>query len=334
MLAAAPERFGLDDAQLRAMYRQMLTIRAFEERVKYESSAGNVLGPTHLYIGEEAIAVGVCAALRPDDYITSTHRGHGHAIAKGTAPNRMMAELFGRETGVCRGRGGSMHIADFSVGMLGANAIVAGGIPLATGVGLAIQLKRTDQVIAAFFGESASNRGPFHEGLNMSAIWHLPVLFVCENNQFGQYTYASQVMLIENVAERAAAYGMRGLTVDGNDVLAVYQAARESVESLRRSEGPILLECKTYRMEGHNVGDELYYRKPGEMEAWRAKDPITRFRGCLLAWEVLTEAQAAALSDEVQAEIEAAVAFASASPLPSTDTVYENVFSADYQVSP
>jgi pyruvate dehydrogenase E1 component alpha subunit len=160
------------------------------------------------------------------------------------------------------------------------------------------------------------------------------VLFVCENNQFGQYTYASQVMLIENVSERAAAYGMRGLTVDGNDVLAVYQAARESVESLRRGEGPILLECKTYRMEGHNVGDELYYRRPGEMEAWRTKDPITRFRGCLLAWDVLTEAQAAALADEVQAEIEAAVAFASASPLPSTDTVYEDVFSADYQVTP
>jgi len=241
MLEKTQERLGLNDEQLRGLYRQMLTIRTFEERVKYESSAGQVLGPTHLYIGQEAVAVGVCAALRPDDYITSTHRGHGHAIAKGCQPNRMMAELFGRETGVCHGRGGSMHIADFSVGMLGANAIVAGGIPLATGVGLAIQLKQTNQVIAGFFGESASNRGPFHEGINLAAVWHLPVLFVCENNQFGQYTYASQVMLVENVAERAAGYGIPGLTVDGNDVMVVYQAARQSIDSIRSGAGPILL---------------------------------------------------------------------------------------------
>ncbi len=328
------ERLGLDDEQLRGLYRRMATIRAFEERVKYESSAGTVLGPTHLYIGEEAIAVGVCAALRTDDYITSTHRGHGHAIAKGCQPRRMMAELFGRETGVCHGRGGSMHIADFSVGMLGANAIVAGGIPLATGVGLAIQLKQTNQVIAGFFGESASNRGPFHEGLNMSAVWHLPVLFVCENNQFGQYTYASQVMLVDNVSDRAAGYGMRGLTVDGNDVLAVYQAARDALEGIRRGDGPVLLECKTYRMEGHNVGDELYYRKAGEAESWKLKDPIVRFRACLLEWGALSEAQDADLMAEVQAEIDEAVAFATASPYASTDTIYDDVFSSDYQVTP
>ncbi|MCC7362395.1 MAG: thiamine pyrophosphate-dependent dehydrogenase E1 component subunit alpha [Anaerolineales bacterium] len=334
MLATAPERAGLDDEQLRGMYQRMLTIRQFEDRVKYESSAGNVLGPTHLYIGEEAIAVGVCTALRPDDYITSTHRGHGHAIAKGCQPRRMMAELFGRETGVCHGRGGSMHIADFSVGMLGANAIVAGGIPLATGVGLAIQLKQTDQVIAGFFGESASNRGPFHEGLNMSAVWHLPVLFVCENNQFGQYTYASQVMLIENVSDRAAAYGMPGLTVDGNDVLAVYQAAREAIARLRRGDGPVLLECKTYRMEGHNIGDELYYRRPGEQESWKAKDPIARLRDCLQDWGALTAAQDAEIIADVQAEIEEAVSFAAASPYASTDTIYDDVFSSDYQVTP
>ncbi len=326
------DSLGLTGDQLLELYRQLLTIRAFEERVKYESSLGNVLGPTHLYIGEEAIAVGVCAALRPDDYITSTHRGHGHALAKGCRPDRMMAELFGRETGYCRGKGGSQHIADFSAGMLGANGIVAGGIPIATGAGLAIQLKQSDQVVISFFGESASNRGPFHEGINLAAVWRLPVLFVCEFNHFGQYTYARQVMRVENVADRAAAYGIPGLVVDGNDVLAVYQAAREAIARLRAGDGPMLLECKTYRLEGHNIGDELYYRTPGEAEAWRLKDPIDRYSAWLKDREVLSEALEAVTQARVQAEIDSAVAFAQASPFPPVEAALQDVFSADYAV--
>ena len=332
MTQPTKEELGLTDDYLLDLYRQLLTIRAFEERVKYESSLGNVLGPTHLYIGEEAVAVGVCAALRPDDYITSTHRGHGHALAKGCRPDRMMAELFGRETGYCRGKGGSQHIADFSVGMLGANGIVAGGIPIATGAGLAIQLKQSDQVVVSFFGDSASNRGPFHEGINMASVWRLPVLFVCEYNHFGQYTYTRHVMRVENVADRAAGYAIPGLVVDGNDLVAVYQAAHGAIDSIRAGNGPILLECKTYRLEGHNIGDELYYRTPGEAEAWRAKDPIGRFCTWLKDQGVLTEALEAETQARVQAEIDAAVTFAEASPFPAVETAVQDVFSADYPV--
>ena len=333
MLEPRREDVDLTDAQLCEMYVTMNTIRVFEERVSYESSTGNVLGPTHLYVGQEAIATGICAVLRTDDYITSTHRGHGHAIAKGCTIDRMMAELFGRATGYCKGKGGSMHIADFSVGMLGANAIVAAGIPIGAGAGLGIQLKNSDQVVASFFGESASNRGPFHEGINLAAVWRLPVLFVCENNQYGQYTAHHHTMLVDNVADRASAYGIPGIFVDGNDVLAVYEAANEAITSIRAGNGPILLECKTYRIEGHNVGDEQYYRTRAEVDAWRGpKDPITRFRTWLLDNAILTEQQDTELQAGVQANVDAAVTFAAESPFPEIETALDDVFSTDYEV--
>ncbi|MDH5532610.1 MAG: thiamine pyrophosphate-dependent dehydrogenase E1 component subunit alpha, partial [Candidatus Bathyarchaeota archaeon] len=233
------------------VYRKMLEIRRFEEKV-YDLYGENLVpGTIHLYAGQEAVAAGVCANLRSDDYITSTHRGHGHCIAKGAQLKRVMAEILGKKTGYCSGKGGSMHIADFSIGMLGATAVVGAGLPIAAGAGLSIRLRKTDQVVACFFGEGASNQGTFHEGINMAAIWKLPVLFVCENNLYAMGTRQSIVMAIENVADRATAYGIPGVVVDGNDVMAVYEAAREAVERARSGKGPTLMECKTYRHKGH-----------------------------------------------------------------------------------
>jgi len=273
---------NLPREKLVEMYRKMFEIRSFEEKV-FELYAQNMVpGTIHLYAGEEAVAVGVCSNLRKDDYITSTHRGHGHCIAKGADPKRIMAEILGKKTGYCKGKGGSMHIADFKVGMLGATAVVGAGIPIAMGAGLSIKLRGTDQVVACFFGEGASNQGTFHEGINMAAIWKLPVIFVCENNLYAMGTRQSRVMLIENIADRAASYGIPGVTVDGNDVLAVYEAAREAVERARRGEGPTLIECKTYRHKGHSRVDPAKYRPKEEVEEWLRKDPIKRLREKLL----------------------------------------------------
>ena len=233
------------------MLRSMQTIRRFEERASDDYQAGAIYGVVHCYIGEEAVAVGVCAALNRGDQIISTHRGHGHCLAKGADLNRMMAELYGRQTGYCKGKGGSMHIADFSIGMLGANGIVAGGIPIVTGAGLAAQLEGKGRVAVSFFGDGASNAGPFHESINIAATWKLPMLYVCENNLYSAGTLAAETLALSDVAARAAGYGIPGVVVDGNDVMAVYEAAEAAVNRARAGQGPTLIECKTYRWRGH-----------------------------------------------------------------------------------
>ena len=308
------------------MYRKMLEIRHFEEKV-YELYGQNLVpGTIHLYAGQEAVAVGVCANLRREDYIVSTHRGHGHCIAKGADLKRVMAEILGKKTGYCKGKGGSMHIADFSVGILGATGVVGAGIPIAAGAGLSIKLRGTDQVVACFFGDGASNQGTFHEGVNMAAIWKLPVLFVCENNLYAMGTRQSRVMLIENIADRAVAYGIPGVTVDGNDVLAVYEAARQAVERAKKGEGPTLIECKTYRHKGHSRFDPATYRPKEEVEFWLKKDPIPRFRGKLVEMGVLTDAEAEQIEKEVLNEIEEAVKFALESPYPEPEEALKDVY--------
>jgi len=308
------------------MFRTMVEIRLFEEKV-FDLYAQNLVpGTIHLYAGEEAVAVGVCSNLRKDDYITSTHRGHGHCIAKGADLKRTMAEILGKKTGYCKGKGGSMHIADFSIGMLGATAVVGAGIPIAVGAGLSIALRKTDQVVACFFGEGASNQGTFHEGINMAAIWQLPVIFVCENNLYAMGTRQSRVMLIENIADRAAAYGIPGVVVDGNDVLAVYEATRKAVERARRGGGPTLIECKTYRHKGHSRVDPARYRPKEEVEEWLAKDPIKRFKERLLQEAVLTAEEIKKIEADVAAEIEEAVRFAMESPYPTPEEALEDVY--------
>jgi len=308
------------------MYRKMLEIRYFEEKVFELYGQNLVPGTIHLYAGQEAVAVGVCSALRKEDYITSTHRGHGHCIAKGADLKRVMAEILGRKTGYCKGKGGSMHIADFSIGMLGATAVVGAGLPIATGAALSVKLQKTSRVVACFFGDGASNQGTFHESLNMAAIWKLPILFVCENNLYAMGTSQSRVMLIENIADRAAAYGMVGTTIDGNDVLAVYQTAREAVERARKGEGPTLIECKTYRHKGHSRMDPAKYRPKEEVEEWLKKDPIKRFQDRLFEMNVLTEDEKGEIERAVIAEVEEAVKFALESPYPSPEEALEDVY--------
>lgn len=308
------------------MYERMLKIRRFEEEAHLLFLKGELPGTLHLYSGQEAVAVGACAALRPDDYITSTHRPHGHALAKGVSPNALMAELFAKTTGCCRARGGSMHVGDINVGMVPAIAIVGAGIPIAAGIGLAFKRLRTDRAVACFFGDGASNEGAFHEGLNMAAIWDLPVIFVCENNLYGASTHVSQVMRVKHVADRAAAYGMPGVVVDGMDVLAVYGAVQEAVARARAGQGPTLVECETYRYVGHSRSDPGHYRSQEEVEAWRARDPIPRLRTWLLEESIATAEEVEELEKAVEQELEEAVAFARASPRPRTEEALEGVY--------
>ncbi len=315
-----------DNSMLLEMYRQMLTIRFFEEKVFELYGQNLVPGTIHLYAGEEAVAVGVCANLRKDDYITSTHRGHGHCIAKGARLDKTMAEILGRKTGYCKGKGGSMHIADFSVGMLGATAVVGAGIPIATGAGLSIKLRGTDQVAVCFFGDGASNQGTFHEGINMAAVWHLPVVFVCENNLYAMGTRQTRVMLVDNIADRAAGYGIPGVVVDGNDVLAVFEAARVAVERARRGEGPTLLECKTYRLKGHSRFDPAAYRPKDEVNEWLKKDAIGRFQAKLLEMGIITESEIQRTVERARKDVEEATKFALESPLPEPDEALDDVY--------
>lgn len=308
------------------MLTKMYEIRFFEEKV-FELYAQNLVpGTVHLYAGEEAVAVGVCSNLRIDDYITSTHRGHGHCIAKGADLKRTMAEILGKETGYCKGKGGSMHIADFSVGMLGATAVVGAGLPIAVGAGLSIRLRKTDQVVACFFGEGASNQGTFHESINMASVWRLPVLFVCENNLYAMGTRQSRVMTIENIADRAVAYGIPGLCVDGNDLLAVFEAARKAMERARRGGGPTLIECKTYRHKGHSRVDPGRYRAKEEVEEWLTKDPIKRFKEWLLQTNTLSETEIQQVATESLAKIEEAAKFALESRYPNPEEALEDVY--------
>jgi len=316
----------VEKTKLVEMYQRMLQIRYFEEKVFELYGQNLVPGTIHLYAGEEAVAVGVCANLRRDDYITSTHRGHGHCIAKGADLGKVMAEILGKKTGYCKGKGGSMHIADFSIGMLGATAVVGAGIPIAAGAGLSAKLRDTDQVVACFFGEGASNQGTFHEGINMAAIWRLPVVFVCENNLYAMGTRQSLVMAIENIADRAAAYGIPSLTVDGNDVLAVYEVASDAVNRARHDEGPTLIECKTYRQKGHSRFDPAAYRPKNEVEVWLEKDPIPRFKTKLLDIGVLTSEEDERLRREAVAAVEEAVKFAMESPFPEPEEALEDIY--------
>ena len=307
------------------MYKKMLEIRKFEEKV-YELFTQNLIpGTMHLYIGEEAVAVGVCAALDLNDFITSTHRGHGHCIAKGASLKKMMAELFGRRTGYCKGKGGSMHITDKSSGMLGANAVVGGALPIAVGAGLSCKLKYPNRVTACFFGDGASNQGTFHEGINMAAVWDLPVLFVCENNLYAMGTSQSMVMKIKNIAERAAGYGIPGVTVDGNDVLEVYNAAKEAVFRARNGEGPTLIECKTYRHKGHSRFDPAKYRPQSEIDAWLSRDPLLLFKKKLLE-KGIPEEFFQKIENQVTTEIEEAVTFARESPSPAPEEALDDIW--------
>ncbi len=309
------------------MLRSMLTIRRFEERASDDYQTGAIYGVVHSYIGQEAVAVGVCSALNSDDQIISTHRGHGHCLAKGAEMNPMMAELYGRQTGYCKGKGGSMHIADFSIGMLGANGIVAGGIPIVTGAGLAAQLDGTNRVAVSFFGEGASNAGPFHESLNIAAKWKLPVVYVCENNLWAANTPAAQTVSGVGICERAAGFGIPGMTADGNDVLAVYEVAQRAVERARAGEGPTLIECKTYRLRAHTerVGTEDR-RPPEEVDLWREHDPIERLAGSLHQCGELSDGDRQKMDEEIMESVEAAVAFAEASPFPQPEAALEDVF--------
>ncbi len=316
----------MDRSKMIEMYRKMLEIRLFEERVFELYGQNLVPGTIHLYAGEEAVAVGVCVNLRKDDYIVSTHRGHGHCIAKGARMDRTMAEILGRKTGYCKGMGGSMHIADFSIGMLGATAVVGAGIPIATGAGLSIKLRGTDQVTACFFGDGASNQGTFHEGVNMAAVWKLPVLFICENNLYAMGTCQTRVMLIKDIAERAAAYGILGVSVDGNDVLAVYEAAQEAVRRARSGSGPTLIECKTYRHKGHSRFDPAAYRPKEEVEEWLKKDPIQKLKKRLLDNGDISDTEAARIEKEVSDAVEYAVKFAKDSPFPAPEAALENIY--------
>ena len=310
----------------RDLLRQMWLIRAFEEKAENLYAQGKIHGTMHLSIGMEASAVGAVAALQPDDYILSTHRGHGHCIAKGADLDRMMAEFMGKETGYCRGRGGSMHIADVAGGNLGANGVVAGGIPIAVGVGLSQKMQGTGRVCLCFFGDGAANSGPFHEALNMAAIWTLPVVFVCENNQYAMSYPASKAFAIPRISDRAAGYGMPGETVDGNDLNAVYAAVSRAVERARAGEGPSLVENVTYRWRGHSKSDANRYRSREEIEAWKEKDPIARFERWLAQAINLNESDARAIQQAAYAAIEAAVAFADASPEPDLAAIEEGVY--------
>lgn len=317
---------AIEKGKLKDMYKTMVRIRTFEERVLKEFAAGHIGGFVHLYSGEEAIATGACASLRPDDYITSTHRGHGHVIAKDGKTNLMMAELYGKKTGYNKGKGGSMHIANVDSGMLGADAIVASGIPIAGGAALSAKMRGTDQVTICFFGDGATNTTRFHEGLNLASIWKLPVVYICENNLYAESTPISYAASIPNIADRATAYGIPGKTIDGNDVLAVYEAVVEAVARARRGEGPTFIVCQTYRYHGHFEGDMQTYKTKEEVEEWMKRDPIPRFRKQLVDMEVLREKEADEINQEINDEIEKAVKFAEESPFPDPQETLEDVY--------
>ncbi len=315
-----------DKEKLRWMYSQMVLIRTFEERVQQDYMSGKLVGAIHVYVGEEAVAVGVCGQLRKDDYVTSTHRGHGHCIAKGLDLRRMMAELYGKVDGQCRGKGGSMHLCDLERGMLGANGIVSAGLPLACGAALSANLRHTDQVAVAFLGDGASNAGAFHESLNLAAVLKLPVVFVLENNGYADATHIRYAARVTNLADRAAGYGIPGVTVDGMDVLAVHEAAGEAVARARSMRTPTLLECKTYRYYGHYVGDAGQYRSKEEVEAYRQKDCISQLEQRLLQEGILSEGTRREYREQATEAVEDAVRFAQNSPIPGPEVGLEDVY--------
>ncbi len=318
----------ISDTTLKDLHRRMVRIRQFEERAGKLMEDGKIPGALHLYVGQEAVASGVMTHLTNEDWITSTHRGHGHLIAKGGEFGPMFAELYGRATGYCKGKGGSMHISNMALGMLGANGIVGGGPPIAMGAGFANKFKGNDRVSVTFFGDGASNEGSFHEAANMAGLYQLPVLFVCENNGYGEYTAQANHQAIVDVADRAAGYGMPGVIVDGMDAVAVFEAAGVAIQRARDGGGPTLLECKTYRFYDHVGvrGMGLNYRSDDEVAEWKRRDPITLLEGRLAEQGILAEVEAKAVHEEVAAEIEAAVEFAENSPYPEPEALLEDVY--------
>jgi pyruvate dehydrogenase E1 component alpha subunit len=316
----------LEGDRLREALRLMLTIRLFDERALALYRAGEMRGTTHPYIGMEAVGVGVTLALQPDDYVTSTHRGHGHTIAKGGDPRKMMAELLGRATGYSGGKGGSMHIADMDKHMLGANGIVGGGMGLATGAALTALLQQTGSVAICFFGDGALQQGILHETTNLAAIWKLPVVFVCENNQYAMSASSAWSVAGGDPAKRAAGYGIPGVTVDGMDLFLVHAQASQFVERARRGEGPAYLVANTYRFHGHHAGDPLNYREKEEVERWRLQDPIERVKRVAIESRTMTEAEITDLERRIEAEIEEAVEFAKNSPDPTVDQLMTDIY--------
>jgi pyruvate dehydrogenase E1 component alpha subunit len=308
------------------LLRTMIRIRAFEERVRDLFAAGRLPGFVHLSIGQEGVAAGACGALRPEDYVLSTHRGHGHMVAKGADTARMMAELYAKRTGSCKGKGGSMHIADATVGVLGANGVVAGGLTIAAGVGLSIKQRRSGQVCLCFFGDGAANRGPFHEALNLAVIWRLPVVFLCENNGWASSTPHRYACAVPDIARRADAYGLQGRIVDGMDVLEVHTAVRDAVDRARGGGGPAFIEAKVVRWQGHYEGDPQGYRDRAEVADGRARDPIQRLRSKLASEGSLTSEQFAETQRAAQAEMDRAVAFAELSPLPAPEEALDDLY--------
>jgi acetoin:2,6-dichlorophenolindophenol oxidoreductase subunit alpha len=313
-------------ADVHDLYYKMWLVRYFDEKVDEFFAKGLIHGTTHLCVGQEATAVGGCAVLQDADKITSTHRGHGHCIGKGADVNLMMAELMGRVTGYCKGKGGSMHIADVEKGNLGANGIVGGGIPLAVGAALTSKMMNKNYVVLCYFGDGAANEGSFHEAVNLASIWKLPVVFLCENNQYGMSGSVKEMFNVKNIAERSAAYGIPGQVIDGNDLLAVMTTVDEAVKRARQGDGPTLVEAKTYRWKGHSKSDGRKYRSREEEAEWKKRDPIARFGKILLDSGTVTEQTLSALKQKAYDQIEAAVQFAQASPMPSLDCLLEDVY--------
>jgi pyruvate dehydrogenase E1 component alpha subunit len=316
----------LDKRQLLAIYRRMRLIRRFEDTAQKYFEAGEIGGFLHLSQGQEAVPVGTCTALRGDDYITSTHRGHGDVIAKGCEPKYMFAELYGRTTGYCRGKGGSMHIADFSQGIIGANGIVSGGLPISVGIGQSIKMRSSDQVAVCFFGDGATAEGGFHEALNLASLWQLPVIFVCQNNLYGLSHPWEQTAYKCDLANRARSYHIPGDCVDGMDAIAVYRAAKEAVDRARAGGGPTFIEAKTYRFLGHYVGDPALYMPEEERKAWRERDAILKLGRQLRTWGYLTEQEDAAMAAGIEAELEAGIEFARSSPIPAPEEALTDLY--------
>lgn len=310
--------------KLKEIYIKMLLTRKFEEKVAYFFSMGKVHGTTHLYVGEEATASGVCCALANEDLITSTHRGHGHCISKGIDLNHMMAELLGKETGYCKGKGGSMHIADLSRGNLGANGVVGGGHAIAVGAGLTTKLKKINRIVVCFFGDGAANEGSFHESVNLASIWKLPVLFICENNQYGMSTPFKYHMNIDDISLRAVAYGIPGKTIDGNDAVKVYEETIKAREYVRDN-GPMLIVCETYRHMGHSKSDANVYRTKEEINEWKKKDPIKRMEQYMRS-RGFTDKEITQMDEDTTKAIGDAVEFANDSKFPSLDTIFDDVY--------
>jgi pyruvate dehydrogenase E1 component alpha subunit len=316
----------LDPEKLVDLYKQMFRIRVFEEGYEQTYLQGKMPGWAHLSIGQEAVAAGICCALRPDDYITSTHRGHGHLLAKGCEMKYIMAELFGKKTGYCGGKGGSMHAANFDLGVIGANGIVGGSLGIVAGAGLSAKMRKSDQAVVCFFGDGASEQGIFHEALNLASLWKLPVIYVAENNQFAEYALFRGHCAVPDIARRAVAYGIPGEVVDGMDVVRVYQEAKKAVQRARKGEGPTLLECTTYRFRGHFIGDLGGYQPEAEAREWMARDPVITFRKYLIQKKIMAQRDLATMEAEIHREFSEAVNFAEQSEYPSPDELETDVY--------